>query len=183
MKRLIFFIIILLPYLSSVSHAQISSSREILPSGEILLTQELIVNAPIDQVWDAFTTEEDWKKWVTPEVAIDLKINGSIRSHYTAGAQLGDSGTIELKILFYIPYQQLVMQAKLGDAFPEDLRSDAPNLFSQYWFEALGKDETKISLTGIYPNKEEWNQLLAFFERGNAATLEKLQHFLSPNEE
>ncbi len=170
--------------LFSLSHfivqAQVSSGTEILPSGEVLVVHEIIVDASLEQVWKAFTEEEEWKKWLTPEVEIKLSINGTIRSHYTAGAELGGPGTIEIKILYFIPYKQITMQAVLGDSFGPELKLAEKNLYSVYEFESLGRDETKVSLYGIgYPDTAEWKETLEFFRSNNEASLLKLQEHLN----
>ncbi len=107
-----------------------SSQIDTLPSGELTLTQSIIINTSVDKVWKSYTEPEEWKKWVTPVVEMDFKINGTIKSHYDSTATIGDKGTIVNHILNYIPYRQITMQAELNENFPEFMVGEEKNLYS-----------------------------------------------------
>ncbi|MBN2777388.1 MAG: SRPBCC domain-containing protein [Bacteroidales bacterium] len=155
------------------------SQIDTLPSGELMLTQTININASVDKVWNLYTTPEGWKKWVTPVVEMDFKINGTIKSHYDSTATVGDKGTIVNNILNYIPYQQITMQAELNENFPEFMIGEEKNLYSIVDFEKLDLNKTRLTIYGIgYKNEQQWRDLLKFFIQANEMTLNKLKKYL-----
>lgn len=168
-------------WLNNLSFGQVINRIDTIPSGELMLTQEIIINAPVDKVWNAYTLPEEWKKWVTPVVEMDFKINGTIKSHYDTTASIGDKGTIINHILNYIPYKQITMQAELNDNFPAFIKGEERNLYSIVEFEKSDENKTRLTLYGIgYKNEQKWHQLLNFFIQGNEMTLNKLKEYLEP---
>lgn len=147
-----------------------------------MLTQEIIINTSVDKIWKAYTDPAEWKKWVTPVVEMDFKINGIIKSHYDSTATIGDKGTIVTHILNYIPNKQITMQAELNENFPEFMKGEEKNLYSIVELEKISEGQTKLTIYGIgYKNEQQWRDLLKFFIQGNEMTLNKLKSFLETN--
>lgn len=164
--------------IGNVAFGQITSVTDTLPSGELILTQEITIDASVDRIWKAYTDPEEWKKWVTPVVAMDFRINGTIRSHYNPNAAIGDKGTITIHILNYIPLKQITMQAEIADNFPDFMKGQEKNLYSIVDFQRLGHTRTKVTLYGMgYRNETRWRDLLKFFVQGNEMTLNNLKKF------
>lgn len=160
-------------------YGQATSQTDTLQSGELMLKQEIIINASVDDVWKAFTEPEQWKKWATPVVQIDFRINGTIQSNYDPKAKIGDKGTITLHIPFYIPKQQIVMQAEIADNFPEFAKGEEKNLYTVNEFQKISDQQTKVIIYGIgYKNEPRWHELLNFFIRGNEMMLNNLKKSL-----
>lgn len=157
----------------------VKSQVDTLPSGELMLKQKIQVNASIDKVWRAFSDAEDWKKWVTPVVEMDFRINGSIKTNYDPKAKIGDKGTIVIHILTYVPERQIVMQAELNENFPDFMKADAKNLYSIFEFNPLNENRTEVIIYGVgYKNEKKWLDLLNFFIKGNEMTLYNLKKYL-----
>lgn len=155
------------------------STVDTLPSGELMLKQEILINTSLEKAWKAYTSAEVWKKWVTPVVDIDFRINGTIRSHYNPEASIGDEGTITIHILDYVPNKQITMQAEIGEGFPEIIRDNAKNLYSIVEFDQISEHSTKVSLYGLgYGTDPQWQEFLQFFTQGNEMTLNSLKEFL-----
>ncbi len=164
--------------LTDLAFGQSISKTDTLPSGELMLTQEITINTSVDIIWKAYTDPEEWKKWVTPVVEMDFKINGTIKSHYDASAKIGDKGTIIIHILNYIPFKQITMQAEIAENFPAFMKEEEKNLYSIVAFEKLEGNKTKVNLYGIgYKNEQKWHDLLKFFIQGNETTLNKLKKY------
>lgn len=156
----------------------VNSHLDTLPSGELILRQEIVIHAPLTRVWKAYTDTSDWKKWVTPVVEMDFRTNGYIKTHYNAQSKIGDEGTIVIHILNYIPMHQITMQAEIGSYFPAFLRNEEKNLYSIVEFNEINENSTQVVLYGIgYKNQPQWRELLNFFIKGNEMTLNKLKKF------
>ena len=67
------------------------------------LVHEAIVNAPLDQVWAAYTTKTGLESWMVAHAQIDLKIGGKMRTRYDPKGTVDDSKAIENTILSYEP--------------------------------------------------------------------------------
>jgi hypothetical protein len=161
---------------------KVNSMIDTLASGELMLSQELVINVPLQKVWEAYTTAEIWKEWVSPVVEMDFRVNGTIRSHYDPAASIGDEGTIIIHILNYLPDKQITMQAEIGKGFPEFIREHAKNLYSIVEFERIHDSSTRIRLIGIgYRNDPQWLEFMKFFIQGNEMTLNNLKNFLEPD--
>ena len=101
-------------------------------SGELILIQELVVKASLEEAWQAYTTEKGWKSWVAPLVEIDFKTNGIIRTNYNNSGSLGDAETNVLRIVNYVPNHFITLQADISKNWPEFMKKDHKVLF--LWF-------------------------------------------------
>lgn len=174
-------ILLLLASLSvQIAYCQGATSKvDTLQSGELMLTQEITLAAPVEKIWKAFTKASEWKKWVTPVAEIDWKINGTIKSHYDSTAKIGDPGTIVNHILTYIPYKQITMQGEIADNFPEFMKGEEKNMYAIFDFQQLNQNTTKVTIYGVgYRNEKRWQDLLKFFIQGNEMTLNNLKKYV-----
>jgi uncharacterized protein YndB with AHSA1/START domain len=163
----------------SVQGQIVTSQTYPLMSGELILKQEILINANVERIWKAFTVAEEWMQWVTPVVEMDFRINGTIKSHYDSTAKIGDKGTIVIHILVYIPEEQILMQAEMTENFPDFIKAEEKNLYSIFKFEKVDKNRTKVILYGIgYKNEKKWQDLLKFFIQGNESTLVNLKKYV-----
>jgi uncharacterized protein YndB with AHSA1/START domain len=182
MNKHLLFWLMLLPLLlfdARQGHSQVISKTDTLPSGELMLSQRLVIEAPVERVWEAYTLPDVWKAWVSPVVEIDFRINGRIQSHYDSTAVIGDPGTITTHILHYIPYKQIAMQAELNEQFPAFMKEEEKNLYSVVDFEALNDQQTRLTVYGIgYKNTKPWQDLMGFFIQANEQSLNTLKAYL-----
>jgi len=44
--------------LSNLTYGQATSQTDTLPSGELMLKQEIVINTSVEKVWKAYTTPE-----------------------------------------------------------------------------------------------------------------------------
>ncbi len=139
------------------------------------LVHEGIVAAPLDDVWKALTTKEGQESWMVAHSEIDLKIGGRMRTHYDRKGTLGDAKTIENTILAYDPKRMLSFKvSKPPEGFP--FPSAVKNMWTVIYFEANTPKTTRVRIVGLgFGDDEESKKMRAFFDRGNAFTLKKLQ--------
>ena len=139
------------------------------------LIHEGLVEAPVAQVWEAFTTSKGAESWMVAHAEVDLRIGGKMRTHYDPKGKLGDPGTIENTILSFHPERMLSMRNTKAPAKFKDAEA-----FQKTWtviyFEKMGPKQTKVTVVGLGWGADEASQRVrAFFDRGNAYTLKKLQ--------
>jgi uncharacterized protein YndB with AHSA1/START domain len=152
--------------------------RRPVSSDESCQITEGIVPVPRDAVWSAFTTKEGQEAWNVAHAEIDLKIGGTMRTHYDAKGQIGDRNTIENIILAFEPQKMLAIKVgKAPERFP--FKHALGTVWHVMYFEDAGPGRTRLRIVGLgYGGDEESKKLRAFFEKGNAYTLRKLEeHF------
>lgn len=139
------------------------------------VVNESVIDAPVQRVWAAFTTKDGITSWMAPHAEIDLRVGGKILTNYNAAGAIGDPQTIENTILSFEPLRMLSIKAtKPPESFP--FKKSIESMWSVVHFEPLPGARTRVRTVGMgYGTDEESQKLRAFFERGNALTLQALQ--------
>lgn len=139
------------------------------------IVAEGIVDAPVAQVWAAWTTSAGLRSWLAPHAEIDLRIDGLMRSNYKAGGTLGDKDTIVNRVLAYEPLRMLsirVAKAPDGFAFPNAVAA----MWTVLYFDERAPGKTHVRIVGMgFTPDDESQRMRAAFEGGNAYTLGQLQ--------
>ncbi len=143
---------------------------------ELVLVQEVLVEAPVAEVWAAYATAEGWMAWAAPVVEVDLRAGGTIKTNYDAAAKIGDAGTNVLHIVNYVPERLMTLQAELSDRWPEVMKQDAGRLMNVIVFEPQGAERTKILSYGVgYRDSPAYDELMKFFIPANEGLFAKLK--------
>jgi uncharacterized protein YndB with AHSA1/START domain len=164
--------LLLLSFVLACSLSQVSTGD---PVEETRLVHEGLVDAPVSEVWAAFATAEGQESWMVAQAELELKVGGLMRTHYDPKGTIGDAGTIENTIISYDPERMLsirVTKAPEKFPFPNAVRS----MWTVIYFEPVGPRSTRVRIVGNgFGSDEESQKMRAFFDRGNAYTLTKLQ--------
>lgn len=149
--------------------------RKRLPADESRQITEGIIDAPLDAVWNAFATKQGQEAWNVAHADIDLRIGGTMRTHHDPKGKIGDANTIENVILAFEPNRMLSIKVGTPPAkFP--FKDAIKNVWHVLYFEEAGPARTRLRIVGLgYGSDEGSRKLRAFFEQGNAYTLNKLQ--------
>lgn len=139
------------------------------------IQSEGVIAAPVAAVWAAWTTTEGLKSWLAPQADIDLKVDGLMRANYQAGSSLEDKTTIVNRVLSYEPGRMLsirVARAPEGFPFPNAIKS----MWTVMYFDKVSETETRMRVVSLgFGPDDESQKMRAFFEKGNAFTLQQLQ--------
>ncbi len=146
------------------------------------LVHEAVVDASVDEVWEAFTTKAGMESWMVPHAEIDLRVGGKMLTNYHADGEIGDPNTIENTILSFEPRRMLSIKATRPPAdFP--FKDAIKDMWSVMYFEKVSPRRTRVRTVGMgYGDDENSQKLRAFFEAGNAWTLAQLKKKFSPDE-
>lgn len=139
------------------------------------IATEGTVDAPVAEVWSAFATGAGLRSWMAPHADIDLRVDGLMRVNYKPEGTLGDGSTVENTILSFEPQRMLsVRVARAPDDFP--FRGAIRSMWSVVSFDDLGAGKTRLRVASMgFTPDDESQKMKAFFERGNAYTVLKLQ--------
>lgn len=146
-----------------------------LNAEESRVVDEYVIDASIDVVWKAFSTNEGLKSWAAPLADIDLRIGGKWRANYNSDGVLGDETTIENTILCYDPKRMLSLKAT---KFPKDFQfaEAAKETWSIFYFETLSDAKTKITIVGLgYTDTEQSLKMRSFFKPANKYSMDQLK--------
>ncbi|NNC47742.1 MAG: hypothetical protein HKO13_04830 [Sphingomonas sp.] len=166
---------------SSLAMAQPAPSSAIVEGDgdQVFLQQTIVLDTDLASAWSLYTTSDGASRWMAPRIEVDLRAGGSMRSHYDPSATIGDPGTVEVRIVNYVPRRLLTLQADLSaveaDWLTPEVRAAQDQLYNVIEFEALGPDRTRITSWGIgYRDALGWEKMIAFFTRANEWTLGQL---------
>ena len=143
--------------------------------GQEPIVTEGVVAAPLDSVWNAFTTSAGLESWMAAHASFDLRIGGTMQTVYAPAGRLGDVSTIRSTVLAYEPKRMLstrVAQAPARFPFPNAIK----NMWTVIYFEPIDAKTTGIREVSLgFGPDDESQKMRQFFEGGNAATLAALQ--------
>jgi len=124
------------------------------------------IPAPIDEVWNCFTTREGMVSWITPDAQVELRPGGKWLALFPGAAPGG--GTI----LSYAPQQQLTLHAMAPEQFPTVRKEGTTAVFT---FIALDDSHTRLHLSQIgWKSGPEWRRAYEHLAIGNAMLLDQL---------
>lgn len=144
------------------------------------VVSEVVVDAPVQAVWDALTTRDGMEAWATASHSeIELALGEIWRSSYSANSKLDDDSVIETEVLAFDPPRMLAARTRKPPAdFP------FPNAILHTWYvtylEPVGETRTRVihRMFG-FTDDEESQKMRAFFVRGNQYSLEQLATYLA----
>ena len=177
----VMWVLVLVAVAGQTAAADDSIQSEVLTTGagELILAQEVVIEAPVSAVWKAYTTSAGWMAWAAPLVEMELRAGGTIRTHYGEGAQIGDPGTNVLHIVNYVPERVLTLRAEMSERWPEVMKEDAGNLMNVVVFETMGESKPGVSSYGVvYGDLPAYDDLMQFFIPANEGLLGKLKKHL-----
>ena len=167
------------PGLADEANPQIESRVVTTEANELILVQKVVVEAPIGEVWRAYTTSAGWMAWAAPLAEVDLRAGGTIRTHYGPDAKIGDPGTNTLHIVNYVPERVLTLRAELSERWPDVMKEDEGKLMNVIVFEADGESVTRLESYGVgYRDLPAYHDLMKFFIPANEGLLQKLKDHL-----
>lgn len=147
--------------------------------GTQTMTHEVLVPAPIADVWAAISTAEGWMRWAVPVARLSASDPDILETAYDKAAAPGGPATIQQRFLVRVPGRLLAFRTiKAPEGFPhwESYRQ----VSSVFELEAAG-GQTRVRMTSTgYPGTPAGRELVAFFRTGNADTLDKLRRLFEP---
>lgn len=139
-----------------------------------IVATESIVEAPVDEVWRAFTTKDGIESWMVAKTDFELRVGATWRTSYSKDSNLDDDGAIHATILAYDPGRMLsfrTVKPPKDFAFPAAIM----RTWTVVYFEPVDAAKTKVTIRMLgFTGDEESQKMRPFFERGNKFTLDAL---------
>ncbi|MFH1312320.1 MAG: SRPBCC domain-containing protein [Candidatus Eisenbacteria bacterium] len=128
-----------------------------------VIQDEVVVEAGLDAVWDAWTTSEGIKSFFAPACSIDLRVDGAYEMLFDPGAEPGSRGGEGVRILAIEPKTML--------SFTWNAPPHLANVRKQWThvvirLEAAGAGRTRVRMIHDgWGEGEEWDQAFEYFTR------------------
>lgn len=154
--------------------SQVVTCHAVEADGTRTLCHEVVVPAPAAEVWALWATSDGVRSWIAPVAAIDAREGGALEASYDAAGRLGDPANIVNRIVAIEPGRMLTLQvAQAPPAFPH--AGLLAHLRTEIELDAQGQaTRTRVRMMGFGAGAG-FDELYAFFDRGNAVTLDALR--------
>ena len=142
-----------------------------------VLRQEHIINATREEAWRVFTTKEGLEGSIVAHADVDMRVGGHIKTHYDPNGKLGDANTITHHILSYEPGRMYSSYVESPANTP--VTRVVQEAWSAVYFDEIEPGRTKMTIAACgWGEGEKWDAAEAFFEKGNAWTIQKVNKYL-----
>jgi uncharacterized protein YndB with AHSA1/START domain len=145
-------------------------------TASVSFVNEGVVNAPVADVWNVFSTSAGYRTLGSALADVDLRIGGLIRSRYSPDGVLGDGGTIENEILAFEPPRMIAMRIHRPPAtFP--FKDAWKHTWTVITLTDAGNGKTLVRAASLgFTDAAEDQAMAQFFKAGNQQTIEALQN-------
>ncbi len=142
-----------------------------------IIQKKVTVAAPVEDVWQAWTTPEGVLTFFAPKANVELAIGGRYEMLFNLDAPPGSQGGEGLKILSYLPQEMLSFDWNAPPKFP-NVRQERSWVVVQ--FEAQPANTSRVKLTHLgWQAGTEWEQVFEYFTRTWDVVLERLEYSFS----
>lgn len=130
------------------------------PSGREI-RKEIVVDAPVADVWSAWTTVEGLTSFFAPRARMELRVGGPFEILFDSTAPAGLQGSEGCVVLGFEPGKLLSFSWNAPPKFP-NVRKERTRV--DLHFEAVDASRTKVTLveTG-WGEGDEWDQVYQYF--------------------
>lgn len=148
-------------------------------NGERILCAEIVVGAPPADVWALWAEPRQLSTWLAPVASIDMRAGGLMETSYDAAQPIGDPRNILNRVVSVEPGRGFALQIERAPpGFPH--ADEASSLVTTIAIELAGDGDThvRVRMRG-FREGVAYDELYAFFARGNAFTLQQLHKRVS----
>jgi len=137
------------------------------------IENEVTVAAPIDKVWQAWTTTEGVKTFFSENAKVDLRVGGPYEIYFRKDAPEGSRGSEGCEVLSFLPKEMLSFSWNAPPENPE-IRKQRTVVVVQ--LTDLGSHGTKVKLTqNGFGEGSEWDTVRGHFEKAWPMVLKSLK--------
>ena len=146
-----------------------------LPDGQRVLRHDVLVAAPPEKVYEAWTTSEGLMSFAAPFVLIDMNAR-TWEASYGPEPKAGDPKNIRNEIVAYVPNAMLAIRiVNTPPNFPHpELAKRLHTVIELVPIADPNTTRVRVSMLP-YGTGEEWDKVYELFRRGNAFVLKRLE--------
>jgi uncharacterized protein YndB with AHSA1/START domain len=141
------------------------------------LRREAVVDAKLEDVWQAWTTEEGVKTFFTPQARIELERGGAYEMYFMPDAPEGTRGSEGCKFVEIVPNKRLVFTWNFPPTIPS-IRNEKTEVSLD--FSAVNQEQTRVSIVHKgFKEGDDWDKGYKYFEDAWTLVLERLKYRFS----
>jgi uncharacterized protein YndB with AHSA1/START domain len=155
-----------------------AAPEQVLPTpaarvSENRIDKEVVVSAPLQDVWNAWTTSEGIKAFFAPASKIELKVGGSYDIYFMPDAPAGSRGAEDCHVLCFLPMEMLAFTWSAPPQWP-DIRKERTSVVLR--FENLDDKRVRVKLAHVgFGEGSEWDEVQKYFENAWGVVLQRLE--------
>ena len=132
-------------------------------SAERAIDKEVVVNATLDQAWDAWTTRDGIVSFFAPDAQVEPRVGGAFHIHMDPGGAPGMKGADDMRFMALQPKKMLSFD---WNAPPHLAEARTQRTFVVVRFAAVDDKTTRVTLhhTG-WGEGGQWDQAYLYFDR------------------
>ncbi|MGD2178789.1 MAG: SRPBCC domain-containing protein [Anaerolineae bacterium] len=130
---------------------------------ERVIREEVVVDATVDEVWEAWTTEGGIRSFFAPACNVELRVDGPYEILFNPDAPPGERGAEGMRVLAFQPRTMLAFTWNAPPHLSE-VRGQLTHVLVRL---RRGEDgRTQVRLThGGWGEGDQWDEAFAYFER------------------
>jgi len=137
------------------------------------VVKEVVVKAPPEAVWKAWSTSEGVATFFAPEARVEARPDGPFEVYMNPYAQPGMKGADQMRVLAVQENRMITFSWNAPPHLPE---ARAQRTFVTVRLQPEGASETRVRLTHVgWGEGGEWDKAHAYFDRAWGAVLANLQ--------
>lgn len=140
---------------------------------ERAISKQVIVKAPVDAVWNAWTTTEGVKSFFAPDARIEARPDGPFEIYMNPYAQPGMKGADDMRVLAVQDRRMISYTWNAPPHLPEARQQRTVVIVR---FKPAGDGETQVTMTHLgWGDGGEWDKAFDYFNKAWDAVLANLQ--------
>ena len=159
--------------------AESSFWREPAPEGEAaqrVLRKEVTLDAPLADVWNAWTTSEGVTTFFGPAAQVEARLGGPFEIYFAPSAPEGLRGSEGCKVQSVVPMQLFAFEWNAPPTIPAIRNSGLHSLVQIRLYEE-GPNRTRVAMTHSgWGEGEDWDKTFNYFDAAWDAVLSNLRY-------
>jgi uncharacterized protein YndB with AHSA1/START domain len=142
-------------------------------TAERSITKEVVVDASLAQVWEAWTTRDGIVSFFAPDATVEARAGGPFQIYMDPLGAPGMKGADDMRYMAVQPMKMLSFDWNAPPSLPEVRKQ---RTFVVIRFEPVGERQTRLSMTHIgWGDGGEWDKAYAYFDRAWGNVLANLK--------
>lgn len=151
----------------------LSGGSTLVLAAERTIEKQIVVDADVDRVWDAWTTREGIVSFFAPDAQIDARVGGAFHIHVNPLAAPGMKGADDMRFMALQPKKMLSFD---WNAPPHLAEARRQRTFVIIRLEPVSDKQTRVSLFHAgWGEGGEWDKAYAYFGRAWDSVLGNLK--------
>lgn len=143
---------------------------------ERAIRKEVVVDAPLAEVWNAWTTDQGAATFFAPQASIEAKLGGRYELYFSPNQPPGLRGAEGCKIQSIVPMKSLAFTWNAPPRFADIRKNDLHTLVFLR-FEELGPRNVRIHFTQLgWGEGNEWGAVYNYFVEAWDVVLGRLKY-------